>query len=120
MKRFRQRALSLPRRAKATLAKLSDLPYWMVNIGSLLAMFFVVVFAIGVIQLGGFWTAYAVLVGGTPPQNTPHAFTALCVSLMGWLAVPAVVGAVAGLVVERQVHRHQSQPLSVPSTTRRT
>jgi Family of unknown function (DUF6313) len=83
----------------------------MVRVGVLLAVVFVALFALGIWQLGSFWAAYAVLIGGQLPQATAHPLTALFVSLMGWLAVPAVVGAVAGVVVEHQVNSHQNEPL---------
>lgn len=79
---------------------------WLLREGPLVLAFVLAFFAFAAWRIGGASEAYAVLIGEPPPsQAAIGAFdhvVAVGLSLLGWLAVPAVVGAVAGLIVERR------------------
>jgi hypothetical protein len=94
------------------LPSMSDLSSWLLRWGLSLLVAVAAAFALAAWRLGSVWVAYDVLVGLTPPdgKHVPHHYTALVLSALGWLLVPALVGAVVGLVVERQVASHRSRP----------
>ena len=57
----------------------------------------------------GWARAYEVLVGITSPAATSFPVLSLLLSLTGWLAVPALVGATAGYLVGRQVDARRTE-----------
>ncbi|MET9405305.1 DUF6313 family protein [Streptomyces sp. NPDC002935] len=55
----------------------------------------------------GWTTSYEVMLGITSPAETRLRPLSWLLSLMGWLAAPAVVGGVTGYLVNRQVDRRR-------------
>lgn len=59
--------------------------------------------------LAGWVGAYEVLVGIASPADVDPGWAAWPLSLVGWAAVPALVGGAAGYLIADQIQRHQSQ-----------
>lgn len=70
----------------------------------------------GLYGLNGFligWAdAYDVLVGITSPAEVRPQWSAWPLSLTGWAAIPAVIGAAAGYVITEQIQAHHARELS--------
>jgi hypothetical protein len=106
-----------PRRRQRLRARWADrhaLPrfgFWLLRRGA-------VVLAVcgGLYALNGFligWAdAYNVMVGITSPADVRPQWCAWPLSLAGWAAIPAVVGAAAGYVITEQIQAHHARELS--------
>jgi hypothetical protein len=54
---------------------------------------------------------YDIAVGITSPGDVPFPVLAWVLSVIGWLLVPGIAGAVAGYVVTTQIDGRRGQPL---------
>lgn len=91
--------------------QLSDVALWSMTSGvfvGLLTLLLTVV--LGATQHDP-WFGFEVLVQLASPRGAHTPWLALLVSLWGWLLAPAVVGAAAGVVVERRITRHRGTPV---------
>ncbi|WP_405192773.1 DUF6313 family protein [Streptomyces anulatus] len=85
--------------------------FWLLSRG-------VVVLAVGgaLYVLNGFligWAdAYDVMLGITSPAEVRPQWCAWPLSLIGWAAIPAIVGAAAGYVITEQIKAHRARELS--------
>lgn len=59
----------------------------------------------------GWAGAYELLIGITSPAAVHPQWCAWPLSLAGWAAIPAVVGAAAGYVITEQIQAHRSREL---------
>ncbi|MEU3559725.1 DUF6313 family protein [Kitasatospora sp. NPDC006786] len=55
--------------------------------------------------------AYEVMVGITSPATVTPQWCAWPLSIVGWGAIPAFVGAMVGYLVTAQIQTHQAEPL---------
>jgi cytochrome bd-type quinol oxidase subunit 1 len=60
----------------------------------------------------GWVNAYEVLRGETSPAAVRPTWCAWPLSLIGWAAIPAIVGAVAGYVITEQIQAHHTRELN--------
>ncbi|MGW2103691.1 DUF6313 family protein [Streptomyces olivaceoviridis] len=60
----------------------------------------------------GWANAYDVMIGITSPKAVHPQWCAWLLSLTGWAAIPAVIGAAAGYVITEQIRDHHSRELS--------
>ncbi|MEU5958773.1 DUF6313 family protein [Streptomyces sp. NPDC047525] len=60
----------------------------------------------------GWVNAYTVLTGITSPADVSPQWCAWPLSLTGWAAVPAIIGAAAGYVITEQIQAHHARELS--------
>ncbi|MFI1840379.1 DUF6313 family protein [Streptomyces olivaceoviridis] len=60
----------------------------------------------------GWANAYDVMTGITSPKAVHPQWCAWLLSLTGWAAIPAVIGAAAGYVITEQIRDHHSRELS--------
>ncbi|MFB8137512.1 DUF6313 family protein [Streptomyces mirabilis] len=60
----------------------------------------------------GWANAYNVLTGITSPEAVRPQWCAWPLSLTGWAAIPAIIGAVAGYVITEQIQAHHARELS--------
>ncbi|MDG9703264.1 DUF6313 family protein [Streptomyces sp. DH37] len=60
----------------------------------------------------GWGDAYDVLIGITSPATVRPQWCAWPLSLTGWAAVPAVIGAAAGYVITEQIQAHHARELN--------
>ncbi|MBL1112767.1 hypothetical protein JK364_10215 [Streptomyces sp. 110] len=70
----------------------------------------------GLYVLNGFligWAnAYEVILGITSPAGVRPQWCAWPLSLIGWAAIPAIVGAAAGYIITEQIQAHHARELS--------
>ncbi|WP_261958446.1 DUF6313 family protein [Streptomyces nigrescens] len=70
----------------------------------------------GLYVLNGFligWAnSYEVMTGITSPAEAHPQWCAWPLSLAGWAAIPAIIGAAAGYVITEQIQAHQARELS--------
>lgn len=59
----------------------------------------------------GWANAYDVMVGITSPADVHPQWCAWPLSLIGWAAIPAIVGAAAGYVITEQIQAHHAREL---------
>jgi hypothetical protein len=59
----------------------------------------------------GWWQTYELVVGIASPKTSAAPFLALTASILGWLFVPATIGALAGFFVERQITSYRDQTI---------
>ncbi|WP_411132685.1 DUF6313 family protein [Streptomyces sp. 030-HV] len=59
----------------------------------------------------GWVPAYEVLRGETSPAAVRPQWCAWPLSLIGWAAMPAIIGAAAGYVITEQIHAHHARDL---------
>ena len=97
---------------KTFLLAMSDVSRWFLRWGLGVLLLVTMSFVLAAWRLGSAWVAYDVLVGITAPDDKKitATYTALALSALGWILVPAFVGAAAGLIVERQVESHRRNP----------
>ena len=57
----------------------------------------------------GWWSTYEVLLSIESPKDATSPALALVVSLIGWALMPAVIGAVTGLLVQRQIEGYRNE-----------
>jgi hypothetical protein len=87
---------------------LSGISYWSITVGiPFISVITLLFFASGFFN--GWWESYSILLGIDPPQGSAQPYLALALSLVGWLMVPAVVGALTGLVVQRQIESYRRE-----------
>lgn len=60
----------------------------------------------------GWVNAYTVLTGITSPSAVRIQWCAWPLSLIGWAAIPAIIGAAAGYVITEQIQAHHARELS--------
>lgn len=60
----------------------------------------------------GWANAYDVMLGITSPTGVRPQWCAWPLSLIGWAAIPAIVGATAGYVITEQIQAHHARELS--------
>jgi hypothetical protein len=96
---------------KRSLSRFNKLAHWMVTRGLWWFLGFVVLYTVSG-SLIGWARAYEVLVGITSPAATSFPVLGWLLSLTGWLAVPALVGATAGYLVGRQVDERRAKLLT--------
>ena len=60
----------------------------------------------------GWADAYTVLTGITSPADVRLQWCAWPLSLIGWAAIPAIIGAAAGYVITEQIQAHHARELS--------
>ncbi|MFE6808613.1 DUF6313 family protein [Streptomyces sp. NPDC057681] len=60
----------------------------------------------------GWANAYDVMTGITSPSGVHPQWCAWPLSLTGWAAIPAVIGAAAGYVITEQIQDHHARELS--------
>ncbi|MEU9126099.1 DUF6313 family protein [Streptomyces sp. NPDC048506] len=60
----------------------------------------------------GWADAYEVMLGITSPAGVHPQWCAWPLSLTGWAAIPAIVGAAAGYVITEQINAHHARELS--------
>jgi hypothetical protein len=86
------------------------LVYWMLTLGLPLLVVSAVVFVVNGMLIG--WaTAYDVAVLIESPRKTTAPVAAWILSVLGWLLVPAVAGAVAGHIVSTSIAERRSRPI---------
>ncbi|MFE7558237.1 DUF6313 family protein [Kitasatospora sp. NPDC057500] len=91
---------------------LGRLPYWVLTRASWVLGLCAVLFGLNAILLEGHAAqAYEVMVGITSPADVRPQWCAWLLSVVGWGAIPAFVGAMAGYLVTAQIHTHQAEPL---------
>ncbi|MFJ4710071.1 DUF6313 family protein [Streptomyces anulatus] len=61
----------------------------------------------------GWADAYDVMLGISSPAEVSPQWCAWPLSLIGWAAIPAIVGAAAGYVITEQIKAHRARELSV-------
>lgn len=101
------------RRRRAGLGAHPGLRHWLIVRGSVLLAGFAVLYAANVAVIGGRRT-YDVTVGITSPGDPAITAPALAwpLSIAGWLAAPAVFGAVAGVVISLAVGNRRRRPIA--------
>lgn len=62
--------------------------------------------------LTGWGDAYEVLAGIDSPADADHQWVAWPLALMGWAAIPALIGGLAGYLITVQIQNHQSRELA--------
>ncbi|WP_143081899.1 DUF6313 family protein [Streptomyces qinglanensis] len=93
---------------KRSLASLNNLSYWWVTRGAWCAAAFTGLYLLSGALIG--WTcAYEVMIGITSPAKMSAPPAAWALSMVGWLFVPAFIGAVSGYLVSQQVDRRQRE-----------
>ncbi|MFI5954387.1 DUF6313 family protein [Cryptosporangium sp. NPDC051539] len=94
----RESVWDLARRALRSREAMSGLVHWLVVRGSIIFALFAIVYVANGLLIG--WqSTYDVTLGIRSPGDTSVAWAAWPLSLAGWLAMPAVAGAVAGYVL---------------------
>ncbi|MCX5357355.1 DUF6313 family protein [Streptomyces sp. NBC_00124] len=85
--------------------------YWLLSRG---AVVLAVCSALYVLNgfLIGWANAYGVLTGITSPAAVRPQWCAWPLSLIGWAAIPAIIGAAAGYVITEQIQAHHARELS--------
>ncbi|MFE7115534.1 DUF6313 family protein [Streptomyces sp. NPDC057654] len=90
---------------------LPRLAFWLISRGA--AMLAV---CAGLYVLNGFligWAnAYEVMTGITSPVAARHQWCAWPLSVIGWAAIPAMIGGAAGYIITEQIQAHQARELS--------
>ncbi|MFF0398882.1 DUF6313 family protein [Streptomyces sp. NPDC005248] len=85
--------------------------FWLLSRGTV-----VLAVCAGLYVLNGFligWAnAYDVITGITSPAATRPQWCAWPLSLAGWAAIPAIIGAAAGYVITEQIQAHHARDLS--------
>lgn len=88
---------------------LPQLPYWLLTrAASVLAACVALCVLNGV--LGGWTSAYEVLLGIRSPADADPRWCAWLLSVVGWAAIPAFVGGTAGYLITAQIQAHQARP----------
>lgn len=84
--------------------------YWLLSRG---AVVLTVCGALYVLDgfLIGWANAYNVLTGITSPADVRPQWCAWPLSLIGWAAIPAIIGAAAGYVITEQIQAHHAREL---------
>ncbi|MFI6864345.1 DUF6313 family protein [Streptomyces sp. NPDC050421] len=59
----------------------------------------------------GWANAYTILTGITSPTDVHPQWSAWLLSLIGWAAMPAIIGAGAGYVITEQIQAHHAREL---------
>lgn len=95
-------------RVRYSAAQYPSVLLWLIRRGSIFLTVSIVVYVAGAVQLGG-WNAYDLLLGIQSPSTFATPILPALVSILGWMAAPAIIGAIAGYVVERQINRYRSQ-----------
>ena len=89
----------------------NGLRYWLIATGTPLLLGFTVIYVVSGLLLG--WAeTYNVLLAITSPADAPFPVLAWIVSIIGWLAAPAITGAVAGYIVSAQIANRRTRPIS--------
>ena len=105
------------RRRLRSVGAFTGLRHWLLVRGLLFGVVFAALFVANGLVIG--WkTSYDVAVGITSPGDKMVSTPALAwvLSVAGWLAAPAVFGAVAGIVVDRAIEDRRRQPISAVLT----
>ncbi|WP_425508064.1 DUF6313 family protein [Streptomyces bathyalis] len=87
---------------------LGRLPHWLLTRAAVVLAICAGVFVANG-ALVGWGTAYELMTGITSPAEVQPSWLAWALSLLGWGAIPAVVGGTAGYVITVQIERHQSR-----------
>ncbi len=91
-------------RVKIRFSTYSSLVRWLVAYGLVAGMLVVVLVLVAVASRATLAETFEVLLGITSPFDIDGPRIVLvAISVVGWTAVPAVIGAVAGLAVDRQI-----------------
>lgn len=85
--------------------------FWLLSRGAVVLVVCVVLYVLNGFLIG--WVdAYEVLRGETSPAAVRPGWCAWPLSLIGWAAVPAIIGAVAGYVITEQIQAHHTRELN--------
>lgn len=102
---------TMPHQASASITSLPGGVRWSVYYGIPVVAVLSILFIISGFRFG-WWPAYDLLLGIRSPGDLDEPLLAVPLSLVGWLLVPAVVGACAGYMVERQIYEHRGESLA--------
>jgi hypothetical protein len=106
----RERVRDVLRRAVRSRDALVGVRHWLLVRGSVLLTGFVLLYVANGLVIG--WpNAYDVALGIQSPGKTTTAWLAWPLSLAGWLAMPAVTGAVAGYVLTVGIAARRSKTI---------
>ncbi|WP_157017709.1 DUF6313 family protein [Cryptosporangium arvum] len=109
----------LRRRLLAMLGTRVGLNHWLMTRGTVLLAGFIALYLLNGLVIG--WkTAYDVTIGITSPGDRSISVPALAwaLSAAGWLAAPAIFGAVAGVVIGAAVNHRRTQSIGDVLTKR--
>jgi hypothetical protein len=106
----REWSLAEVRRIFRSRGALAGLRHWLIVRGSVLLVLFALLY-VGNGLLIGWRAAYDVTTGIVSPGSTAAPWAAWPLSLAGWLAMPAVTGAVAGYVLSVAIGGRRQQSI---------
>lgn len=67
--------------------------------------------------LNGWWVTYNLLIGIDSPRDAHATWLSFAVSLLGWLAVPAITGGIVGYAVSKQISTYRDKSSSAEVMT---
>ncbi|MFJ2094700.1 DUF6313 family protein [Streptomyces sp. NPDC087901] len=84
--------------------------FWLLSRGVVVLAICGVLYALNGFLIG--WAnAYEVMIGITSPAAIHPQWCAWGLSLIGWVAIPAIVGAAAGYVITEQIQAHHAREM---------
>ncbi len=96
------------KRIYGSLGQLSPLHLWLLARGIPILLFSLLVYLFGACAVG-WWSSYDLLLGIKSPSEFGFPVIPTVVSLFGWILVPALIGGLAGFLVERGITSHRSK-----------
>lgn len=116
----REGFLRKARRWYRTRKSFSGLTQWFLDFGSFMVVFFGLLFFVDTYRRN-LKFAYSVMIGEAKPwENGGSFFTAVPLSIISWLAIPAIIGGTAGYIISRRIDGYTHKVTATVYRSRRS